>query len=663
MRGTWTLSGMLSLALAWSANAQEAGGLLDLTLEELGSIEVTSVSRRQETRDDAAAAVYVITREQIMSSGVTSLAEALRLAPGVEVARNGAHSWTISMRGFSSNLSNKLLVLIDGRSVYSPLYAGVFWDAQDTLLHDIERIEVIGGPGGAVWGANAVNGVINIITRSAWDTEGGFAEIGVGNENELVAGLRYGGRLGRDAAARAYVKRREHDASRRARQGQGVDDWEMQQAGFRADWAVSETDALTLQGDVYDGEESALVRGDFTLGTLPEEGLQDTVDIAGHNLMATWERQLGHGAALRVKGFYDHTRRDIPGTFREERDTLELDAVHVLRPRGRHELIWGAGARVTEDDVDNTRFATFEPASRRDETYSLFVQDKIALSSRKRDLFLTLGDKLEHNDYTGTEHQPNARLTWLISERQTLWAALSRAVRVPARLNEDLELYAPIDVPGLGVPFYAHVQSRDDFEPEELFAQELGYRIRFGDRVSADLALFRHDYDELQTNEVLGPPVLVPGALPYLVLPMVQGNGMKGETYGGTLDVKWQPLPNWRLEFQLSHIDFDLELRSGSRDRPALDVAGNSPEYQGAVYSYLSLSRNLSLFTGVRYVDGLPNQGVPSYTELDLAVDWWVSRRLKASVAAHNLADPHHPEFGGGNEIERSIVMKLDWRF
>jgi iron complex outermembrane recepter protein len=647
------------LAASVGAAAQDASSLLDLSIEELGLLQVTSVSRRAESRNDAPASVHVITRDQIRRSGVRTLPDALRLAPGVEVARNGSSSWTISMRGFSNDLSNKLLVLIDGRSAYSPLYAGVFWDVQGTFLEDIDRIEVIAGPGGTLWGANAVNGVINIITRSAWDTDGGVLQVGGGNELDVFAGLRYAGRIGDDVAIRGYVQRTEFDAARTLAGDDAADDWRMSRAGFRLDTDLGPTDSLTVQGDVYDGRESSLLRGDFTLGTLPDE-YRGIVDVSGGNLLARWERSLDDGASLRVQGYFDRTDRDIPGAFHEERDTIDLDFQHNLPIVGRHELIWGAGLRRTSDELGNTTFATFDPAARTDRTYSLFAQDKIDLRNGR--LFLTLGSKFEHNDYTGFEYQPNARLSWLVTERQTLWAALSRAVRIPARLNEDLELTAPVQVPGLDLPLYVNVLGNRDFESEELLAREVGYRMAVRSNLSFDVTLFLHEYDRLFTNEA-GSVSAEPGPPPYLLLPIAQGNGLRGDTYGGTLAANWQPLPTWRLALHYAHLRFDLENRPGSNDANALNVAGNSPRNQAAIQSFVDLPGDLSLFTGIRYVDELPNQNVPSYTAVDLSLDWRPAERLTASLTVQNANDRRHLEFGEGSEIERSAYLSVDYRF
>jgi iron complex outermembrane recepter protein len=658
--GAWS-SAAFAMLTGGAAIAQGADGLLELSIEQLGDIRVTSVSRREESLNDAPAAVHVITRDDIRRSGVKSLPEALRLAPGVEVARNGAHDWTISMRGFNSDLSNKLLVLIDGRSVYSPLYAGVFWDAQHTFLEDVERIEVIAGPAGTTWGANAVNGVINVITRSTWDTEGGLVQVGAGDEQEIYGGLRYAGRAGEDVALRGYMQYLERDASKTPGGTDAFDDWDVAQAGFRLDWDASRVGDLTLQGDVYSAQQSARLRGDFTLGTLPPQNVPATIDIGGYNVLARWERTLDERGSMRLQAYYDHTERDIPFTFDEHRNTVDVEFLHQLAPIGRHDLIWGADVRVTEDRVRGSQFSTFTPARRRDRLYSVFLQDEIDLYDDR--LYLTLGSKLQHNDYTGSEHQPNVRLAWLATGRQTLWAAVSRAVRVPARLNEDLELNAPLDIPGLPFPLYVNVVGDDQFESEELLARELGYRISVRSNLGVDVALFEHSYQDLQTNESAGPPRLVEGPPTYLVLPFIQGNGMSGHSEGATLAVNWEPMPHWRLNFQYARLDIEIEPDVLSTDTDSPRIAGNSPERQGSVYSYIDLPKDLSLFTGVRYVDELASLNVPSYVAVDVNLDWEISDGLEASLAVRNLNDEHHIEFGGGNLIERSAFVMIDWRF
>ncbi|MGB5132100.1 MAG: TonB-dependent receptor [Steroidobacteraceae bacterium] len=654
----WTRKYLLLLAVfaLFDATAEEAPSLLDLSIEELANLQVTSASRVEESLRDAAAAVFVITADDIRRSGVTSIPEALRLAPGVEVARLGTHSWSISIRGFNSNVANKLLVLIDGRSVYSPLYAGVFWDVQDTLLEDIDRIEVISGPGGALWGANAFNGVVNIITRSAGDTDGGFAEVLGGDEDRLIAGLRYGGKIGEDVAARLFVKYVDRDAG-----GGSLDEQQFAQGGFRLDWGSEQADRFTVQGDIYDGGEPGEFRGPFTLGTVPTSTFRDRISLAGGNLLGRWSRSLSEDANLALQFYYDHTHRDIPGTFAESRDTFDFDFQHHRRLGDRNDFLWGLGYRSTRDQIDNTLFVTFNPDHREDQTFSLFVQDKIALLPDK--LFLTIGSKFEENDYTGTEVQPNLRLAWRFNERHTFWSSASRAVRIPSRLDADLTLTAPITVPGIPFPLYVNVNGNHDFRSEELLAYEAGYRIQSGENLSFDFSVFRNEYDELQTIEPQAPIFVLVPPLPYIILPNVLANGMDGHSTGGTFVASWEPRAGWRLRFQYAYFDLDLQQEPTSQDTSAVNITGNSPRHQAAIHSFMDLSHDLSFYAGLRYVDELPNQGIDSYTAVDVNLGWRLRNALQASIAVQNLADDGHLEFGGGNELERTVYLKIVWTF
>lgn len=645
------------LVLYASAGAAQAPSPFDLSIEELGQVQVVTVSRRGENVRQAPSAIHVITAEDIRRSGFTTLPEILRLAPGVEVARNGAHSWTISIRGFNSDLSNKLLVLIDGRSVYSPLYAGVFWDAQDTLLADIERIEVISGPGSTLWGTNAVNGVINIITRSARDTRGLLVDVGGGNEERVFAGLRYGWDMGDDGAARAYVKYADRDDSEAPTGGSAFDEWHTARAGFRMDWEARGTDRVKVQGDAYTATMSDLLRGDFTLGTLPGPDSPGDVEIAGYNLLARWIREFDENSGVRLQAYVDRTSRKIPGSFTERRSTLDIDFQHQFAA-GDHRMVWGAGFRLTRDDLDNTLFATFLPEERTDGTFRLFAQDIVGLFSDR--LFLTLGLDLNHNDYTQFEVHPTARLTWPINERSTMWTAVTRAVRIPARLNTDLELTAPVSVPGLPVPLYVNVFGSDDYESEELLARELGYRVQLGQNLAVDMSIFHNEYDKLQTQEV-GTFTPVGDPVEYLILSADLANGMKGDTWGGSLVANWQVHRNWRMQFQYTYLDFDLQLKPGSQDVNGLAIAGNSPEHQAALHSFIELPWNMNFYTGVRYVDDLPSLGLPDRVSVDASLGWRASDKLRLSLTVRDVTDKTHLEFGGGNFIERSAYLRATW--
>lgn len=647
----------LSACAAWPVKAQPSRpSPFDLSLEELGTVRVQTASRRAETLNTVPAAVYVITAEEIRRSGVTSIPEALRLAPGVEVARNGAHEWTISIRGFSHDLSNKLLVLVDGRSVYSPLYAGVFWDAQDTLIADIERIEVVAGPGGALWGANAVNGVVNIITHSASDTLGTFAEIGIGNELERLVAVRYGWRLADHWYARAYVKQFERDETEMPNGDPGVDAWDTLRAGYSLEWQ-GDTDRVNLRVEAYDGDQDALVRGDFTLGTLPEE-LAGRIAISGYHALAGWYRPLGGDANLRAQFYVDHTERDIPGSFSESRDTISASLQHDLRARGRHDLLYGIDLRVTRDDIGNTFFARFIPSRRSDDTVSAFLNDDIAF--RDGSVVLTLGAKFESNDYTGFETQPSARVAWQPDRRSTVWGGVSRAVRIPSRLESDLELLAPMSVPGFPL-LYVNVHGNPDFPSEQLTAYEAGYRFSASAALAFDVAVFDNYYDRLLTTEIDSFEI-VPGPPEYALLTGHIDNLTKGETYGGTIAVNWQVRPQWRLQLHYSRVELDLELKPGSGDASALRVAGNSPRHQYAARAFAELADGISLYAGFRHVDELPSQGVPSYLALDLNAAWQITDDLRASLTLTSANDACRVEFGGGRAIQRAALARITWQ-
>ncbi len=651
----------LAIGVPMRAAAVEADALRTMTIEELLSVDVSTASRRPESLHETAAAAYVITRDAIHRSGATTIPDALRLAPGVEVAQVGAHSWAVSMRGFNGDLSNKLLVLIDGRSVYSPLFAGVFWDVQNYLMADIERIEVIEGPGGTLWGANAVNGVINIITRSAFDTLGTRVEIGGGNEERSFGSARFSTRLGDDGAIRGYVKAFDQSGAQRLSDGESFDDWRMTQGGFRSDSDVGDTDVVTLQGDAYEGEEGGESDRDFTLGTLPTGPRVTNTQLDGANLLGRWTHASNERSELALQVYWDRTSRAIPRTYNERRDTTDIDLQQRLN-LGAHDFVWGLGARRTSDELHNTVFASFVPPDRTDWTYSGFVQDQFSFANGRARL--TLGSKLEHNNYTGYEPQPNARFAWLASDRQTWWAAVSQAVRIPARLDADIRLTVPLAIPGIPIPVYARINGSDNFDSERLTAYEGGWRMQVRPTLSLDLSLFYNDYDDLATTEPLTPLVEAGPNGPYLLLPNVRDNRKEGESYGGTLLAQWQPIDTWRLQFQYSYLEVDLDPKSGTLDPTIRSTEGNSPEHQVGVQSYADLPHDITFFAQLRYVDKLPALGIHQYTELAMSFSWQATSSIELRLSGRNLLDPRHPEFGSGDplEIERSIYGSIVFR-
>jgi iron complex outermembrane receptor protein len=650
--------------MGWAAERPTARqGIVDpteLSLEELLTIEVVSITKRPESRTEVAAAVYVITQDDIRRSGVTSIPEALRLAPGVQVARIDANKWAIGVRGFTSRLSRSLLVLIDGRSVYSPLFAGVYWEVQDTLLEDVERIEVIRGPGGTVWGTNAVNGVINIITKRAQETQGGLLVAGGGSEEQGFGGVRYGGKIGADIFYRVYGKAFNRDAAFH-RTGPDFDDWRMGQAGFRTDWQGQHGDTITVQGDIYTGTAGQRVA--LTTLTPPfTTTVEDDAELSGGNLLGRWQRVFSPTSELRLQIYYDYTYRREP-TFRESRDTFDIDLLHHFRIPWQQEITWGLAYRVTSDDITAVPTIVFTPSQRTDQIFSAFMQDEIRFLAER--LRLTIGSKFEHNDYSGFEVQPSARLLWLIAPRHSLWAAVTRAVRTPSRVEHDLTLTGLLEPT---TPTFGRVFGNNTFESEKLLTYKLGYRVQPVPRLFLDATTFYNRYTDLLSLE---PGIPFTEAIPppqRVILPLFFRNGLHGEGYGVELAVDWQPFDWWRVSGVYAYLHLNLHRDDGSLDTTtARSTEGSSPHHQASLRSFMTLPGNLEFDLVWRYVDHLPSQGIDSYLSLDARLGWRPLPQLTIAVVGQNLLTDHHAEFGSGSggptEIERSVYGKVAWRW
>ena len=618
---------LLAPCVAFGTTKEESVDLSHMSIDELANIEISSVSKKKESLSAAAAAVFVITQEDIRRSGYTSLPEALRLAPNLQVARVDASQYAITARGFNTTTANKLLVLIDGRTVYTPLFSGVFWDVQDVMLQDVERIEVISGPGGTLWGSNAVNGVINIITRSAHATQGTLLNAGFGTE-ERGGAARYGGKLNDDTTFRVYAKGFERDGTETANGTDVHDRWYKQQAGFRLD-SGSAGDKMTLQGDIYDGKLDQMTNRDKT--------------ISGANLLGRWNRSLGGDDSLQIQTYFDRTRRDYPGVFREQLDTYDIDVQHRFRWRKNHDIVWGGGYRVMEDNVTNSAQLGFLPTHRSLKLANLFVQDSIALDESWK---LTLGAKLEHNSYTGLEAQPSARLAWKINDRSLAWSAISRAVRTPSRIDTEFYIQnGPIALFG-----------DKNFDSEELTAYEVGYRVEPTKNSSLSISTFYNVYDELRTIE------LSPGG----VLPFVIGNKMRGNAYGVEMWGTYRVNDWWRLNAGYNYFKKDLELASDSSDTLSIAGSETDPRYQFSLRSSMNLAHNLELDVGLRSIGGVSSGDMPSYTTLDARLGWAVAKGVILSVSGFNLLDREHPEFGSPatrSELRRSVYMEASWQF
>lgn len=638
--GTLPAVALLVLGLAAPGRAQEqiaAGSdLKSLSIEELMEIDVTSVSRRSEPLSRAAAAIIVITAEDIRRSGINSLPEALRLANGLQVAQQNQRLWSITARGFNQGTANKLLVLVDGRSVYSPLFSGIYWDVQDLLLEDVERIEIIRGPGATLWGANAVNGVINIITRTAEATQGGLAVAAAGNEERGTAGGRWGGTIGEQGHYRVYGKYRSVDALAFADGRDSIDDMWLGKGGFRADWksVANGGGYTTVQGDVYTGRVGEVRRGDQ--------------NVDGGNLLGRWSRRYSERAGIELQVYWDRYHRFIPTLFEEHRDTWDLDFQQDLRFGERHNVIWGLGYRHTRDEVGRSAEVAFLPARRAQDLFSVFAQDEVSLLEDR--LRVTLGTKLEHNDSTGLEVQPNARFSLALSDRRTVWGAASRAVRTPTRLDEDIVFF----IPATGQDF---VRGSKDFKSEELTAYELGYRTRLSADMSFDLATFYNVYDNVRSQE------LQPGG----GLPIVLRNKANAETWGIETRLNGQPVAWWRWHFAWALLEERFSLDPGSTDPVGGRSEGNDPRHRLMLRSYLDLPGGAELDTILRYVDQLSSSPVPSYLEMDLHLGWRPLSSLELALVGRNLLHDGHPELGGNpalwEEVERSIYGKATWSF
>ncbi|MGD8631729.1 MAG: TonB-dependent receptor, partial [Gammaproteobacteria bacterium] len=645
----------LLLASVLTATADEIpDDLTNMSLEALMNLEVTSVSKKPERQTGAAAAIFVITNNDLRRWGVTNIPEALQRVPGISVARIDANKWAITSRGFNSRFANKLLVLIDGRSVYTPLFAGVYWETQQVMLEDVDRIEVIRGPGGSLWGANAVNGVINIITRSATETRGELVAMTAGNEIPGIGSVRHGGKLHNGGDYRIYAQYKSYAEGYSA--AGAHDDWRSGLVGFRADWSDGPDDLFTLQGDLYRGKAGQQVS--IPTGNGPTVGVPvvDDTDSNSGNIQLRWARALDVDSDLALQVYYDHVGRDGAVLF-EDRDTLDVDFQHRFRWRIVHDLVWGLGYRFVQDNTDNNATFSLEPSSRGVNLYSAFLQDEISLTD---DLRLTLGSKFEHNDFTGFEVQPNTRIAWSPDVAHTLWGSVSRASRTPARGEQDVLLRVQ-PAPDPGVPVY--VIGDNQYDSEDVLAWEAGYRFNYRNRWSLDIAAFYNDYDKLRTLD----PVTTPPANVLLAF----DNNMSGETWGVELASQWQVRPGWRLNASYTWLDMALHLENGSMDYLSRSAEDASPTSSAALWSSLDIGASLQFDAALLYVGAIEASGIDidSYVELDLRLGWEAKPGLEFSLIGQNLLDNRHPEFlpdfisTQPTEVKRSIYGRVTWHF
>jgi iron complex outermembrane recepter protein len=656
IRRNWFASAMILYGYAATAAADNAassiGELKQLNVEDLMNVQVTSVARHPERLIEAASAIQVITQEDIRRSGATSIPEALRLADNLQVAQKNSHDWAISSRGFNTALANKLLVMIDGRTVYTPLYSGVFWDVQDYVLADIERIEVISGPGGTLWGANAVNGVINIITKGAKDTQGLYAQAGGGSRPQDFADLRYGGALSPDTQFRIYGKYFDRGSEVLANGDSASDSWRQGRGGFRVDSDASTIDKLTLQGDVYGGHEDEQTGG--------------TSDTSGENVLGRWSRRISDTSDLGLQSYIDRTHTSNPaaaliinglefagpGIFKDDLTTYDVDFQHRFRVGTANSVVWGWGFRYSHDVVNNAPSLAFLPPTLDRDLYSIFAQDEIALRS---DLSLTLGSKLERNNYTGFEVEPNVRLSWILNSKEALWGAVSRAVRTPSRIDQDFSEAAP--------PHFVILEGGSDFKSESVVAYELGYRVQLDRQLSASVSSFFNHYDDIRSTTIT----------PTTLLPFFFANGLEGDTYGIEFTSNYQVTDTWSLHAGYTLLKEHLHVKPGQVDiNDALNETAD-PQHQFSLRSSLNLPRHIEFDTALRWVDTLHNNNgavvgtVPSYFEMDSHLAWHASDRLEFALVGQNLLHNRHPEYGFPSparpEIERTAYGKFTWHY
>lgn len=607
--------------------------LSDLSIEQLANIEVRSVSKRAQPLSEAPAALYVIDHDQIVRSGAVTIPEILRLAPNLQVYQTSPSNWVATARGLNGfpeaqSFSNKLLVLIDGRTVYTPLFSGVYWDLPDVLPDDIERIEVISGPGATLWGANAVNGVINIITRGAGSTPGAYADVKVGTVQQ-VAGVRYAGKASEDLDYRVYARWLHQDTAHAPAGGSREDDWHRLGGGFRLDWTPSTRDTVTFQGDIFDGKEDQP-------GAAHE-------DISGHNLVLRWDRDVSPDEQIQVQAFYDRFRRaSHPNAGSFYASTYDIDLQHSFALGSRHQIVWGGGGRIVHYDINGTPSLFFDPASRNLFLGNVFVQDTFALSKA---ISITAGLKAERDPYVGFSLLPNIRLAITPTESTLIWAAVSHAVRSPTPFDEDVQER---------VGTIVALSGNRDFRTEKLTAYELGIRAQPMSGLSFSATGFYHHYDDLRSIEL--------GTGPASALNLFWANGLKGNSYGLEAWASASPLSWWTLSAgaMLLHEDFDF--KEGAT-LPAVGTWQNGvdPRHRFTLRSSMDLNDAITFDMDLRTVGRLRHTDVSGYTELGGRLAWNASDHLTLSLSGANLLHDRHVEYPGGDDISRKVLVGLEW--
>jgi iron complex outermembrane receptor protein len=649
---------------AWSQ--QKSTDLTEQSLEDLMNVEVTSVSKTEETLSRTAAAVFVISPEDISRSGAMNIPDLLRMVPGMDVSQINANTWAINARGFNARFSSELLVLVDGRPVYTQTFGGVFWDVLDLPLEDIERIEVIRGPGGSVWGANAVNGVVNIITKKASDTHGGLVVAGGGNTDQGFGTTQYGGKAGGETDYRVYAKYLNQDHLPNAAGQDGGDGWHMLRGGFRIDSVVSSKDTLMFEGNIYSGREGtpSTYLPSVTAPALLDNELQ--VNLSGGFIQGSWDHTASPHSDTALQVSYDRYQRN--DTLGEGRGTLNLDFQHHFSGWARQNIVWGLNYRHSASHSIGSFTASLFPANLATQLFGMFFQDEIIVVPGH--VFLTLGAKLEHNHYTGLDFMPDIRVAWAPSARHTFWAAVSNADRTPSALDASIRAnISGFTGPG-DLPVLIRLTGNPTVKNEDLIAYEAGYRTMVLKQLSVDLTAYYDSYKDQDTTEPMALFMENSPSPPHLVMPLVFENLMHGETHGVEIAVNWQPARRWTLSPGYAFEEIHMHLAPTSHDTTSVGAAeGSSPDHSAQLRSHLVLWHGLSWDTSAYFVGRLTDPSEPSYTRLDTQLSWAVGEGATLSFVGQNLVKDLHEEFvdatgsARSTEIKRSAYAKFTWRF
>ena len=649
-------------SLAHPALAQTArpANLNQVSIEDLMNIEVTSASRKAQLAADIPAAIFVISHDDIVRSGMTTIPDVLRLAPGVDVAQINGNKWAVSVRGFNGLYANKLLVLVDGRSVYNRIFSGVLWDAEDVMLDHVDRIEVIRGPGAALWGANAVNGVINIVTKTTADTQGGLVRVDAGRAGEQGA-ARYGGTLGA-ASYRLYSQWTTRSESV-VPSGAGANDASRSlTTGFRADWGTA-PDALMLEGAFTAGQARALWPNLDPRTAAQQPIADDPSDSNGGHVLARWTRTRPGGATLQIQSFLDIAGRQEPvGDY--DRQIFDVDAQYHTALGARHDLVAGAGYRFIDEGFNGHVGFSLTPAEEHSSLLTAFVQDEIALFSSR--MAVTLGGQAQYDSASGAGVQPTARVIWKALPRQRLWMAASRALRTPSLEDRGIRVdYPPVPGPG-GLPLVVSVMGNPAAATEQFVDVEAGYRLEIGRVAAFTVTGFVGHYDDLRTTETPAPVVqLVPS--PQIVVASTFGNQLQATTRGVELVGQWQPAPAWQVDGSYTALHVTPHLAATSQDPLSAQEDGSAPRAQWQLRTAFSPSARATLNVAVFHVGRLEQIAVDAYTRIDVTAEWRFTTHLSVMAIGQNLSEAAHAEFGGtgslliATQMPRSAGVRLRW--